>query len=50
MSNAEVEAKDDAACLQFGAVKGTQVYVDCRLRLRSERNSDDRARRLRNIL
>jgi hypothetical protein len=50
MSDTAVESKDDAACLSFGAQKGTQVYVDCRLRLRSERNSDDRARRFRNVL
>lgn len=50
MSDAEIEAKDDGACQSFGAVKGSAAYVECRLRLRSERGADDRARRLRNVL
>lgn len=50
MTDAEIEAKDDAVCLSFGAAKGTQVYVDCRLRLRSTRSSEDSGRRLRAAL
>lgn len=50
MSDDEIEAKDDSACQSFGAVRGSGAYVECRLRLRSERGADDRARRLRNVL
>jgi len=46
MSDAEIEAKDHGTCAQFGAVRGTQPYVDCRLRLRSDRNVSDAMRRL----
>jgi hypothetical protein len=46
MSDAEIEAKDHGVCTQFGAQRGTQVYVDCRLRLRSDRNISDAARRM----
>lgn len=46
MSDAEIEAKDHGVCSQFGAVRGTQPYVDCRLRLRSDRNVSDAMRRL----
>lgn len=45
MSDAEIEAKDDSVCSGFGAAKGTQIYVDCRLRLRSDRSAEDRMRR-----
>lgn len=45
MSDAEIEAKDDGICQGFGAAKGTQPYMDCRLRLRSDRSAEDRARR-----
>lgn len=45
MSDAEIEAKDDNICSSFGAAKGTQIYVDCRLRLRSDRSAEDRTRR-----
>lgn len=50
MSDAEVEAKDDGTCQSFGAAKGSQAYVDCRLRLRSDRSAEDRSRRLRAAL
>lgn len=50
LSEAEIEAKDDADCRRLGAAPGTQVYVDCRLRLRSTRSSEDSARRLRAAL
>lgn len=46
MSNEEVEKKDETTCQSFGAAKGTQAYVDCRLRLRSDRSAEDRSRRL----
>jgi len=45
MSSEEVEKKDDTTCLSFGAAKGSQSYVDCRLRLRSDRSAEDRLRR-----
>lgn len=45
MSDAEIEAKDDGVCRGFGAVKGSQAYIDCRLRLRSDRSAEDRIRR-----
>ncbi len=50
MSDAEIEAKDDAVCSELGAVKGTQVYVDCRLRLRSDRSNQDQSRRMRRTI
>lgn len=50
MSDAEVEAKDHGTCQSFGAAKGSQAYVDCRLRLRSDRSAEDRSRRLRAAL
>lgn len=46
MSDVEIEAKDHGVCTQFGAVRGTQPYVDCRLRLRSDRNLSDASRRM----
>lgn len=45
LSDSEVEAKDEATCANFGAVKGTQTYIDCRLRLRSDRSAEDSRRR-----
>lgn len=45
MSNEEIEKKDDTTCSSFGAPKGTQAYIDCRLRLRSDRSAEDRLRR-----
>ena len=45
MSDAEIEAKDNGVCQSLGAVRGTQSYVDCRLRLRSDRSAEDRLRR-----
>ncbi len=50
MTDAEIEAKDDGVCRSFGAVKGTQAYIDCRLRLRSTRSSEDSGRRLRSAI
>lgn len=46
MSDQEIEAKDHGVCTQFGAARGTQPYVDCRLRLRSDRNISDATRRM----
>lgn len=45
MSDAEIEAKDNGVCTSLGAVRGTQPYIDCRLRLRSDRSAEDRIRR-----
>ena len=45
LSDAEIAAKDEATCASFGAVKGTQPYIDCRLRLRSDRSAEDSRRR-----
>lgn len=45
MSDAEIEAKDNSICASLGAVRGSQAYVDCRLRLRSDRSAEDRWRR-----
>lgn len=45
MSDGEIEAKDNGVCQSFGAQRGTQAYVDCRLRLRSDRSAEDRLRR-----
>ena len=50
MSDQEIEAKDHGVCDSLGAKRGTQVYVDCRLRLRSDRSSSDSGRRLRAVL
>lgn len=50
LSDQEIEAKDDATCKGFGAQPGTQIYIDCRLRLRSTRSSEDGGRRLRAAL
>jgi hypothetical protein len=46
MNDQEVEAKDHTTCESFGAVRGSQPYLDCRLRLRSDRSSEDRSRRM----
>lgn len=48
MSDAEIEAKDHGICAGFGAQKGSQPYMDCRLRLRSDRSAEDRTRRWSN--
>ncbi len=45
MSDAEIVAKDEATCASFGAAKGSQPYIDCRLRLRSDRSAEDSRRR-----
>lgn len=45
MSDAEIEAKDHGVCTSLGAARGSQVYIDCRLRLRSDRNLSDSSRR-----
>jgi hypothetical protein len=45
MSDVEIEAKDHGVCTSLGAARGSQVYVDCRLRLRSDRNFSDSSRR-----
>jgi hypothetical protein len=45
MSDAEIEAKDEATCVGLGAVRGSQPYIACRLQLRSDRSAEDRARR-----
>lgn len=50
LSDLEIDAKDNATCRSFGAVPGSQPFIDCRLRLRSDRSSEDRARRLRAML
>lgn len=50
LNEAEVEAKDDGDCRRLGAAPGTSVYVDCRLRLRQNRSSEDSSRRLRRAL
>jgi hypothetical protein len=46
MTQEQVDAKDDATCKSLGAVPSTSVYVDCRLRLRTNRSSEDSLRRL----
>lgn len=40
MSDAEIEAKDDGTCRSLGAPPGTPIYIDCRLRLRSNRSAE----------
>jgi hypothetical protein len=45
LSDAEITAKDEAICTSLGAVRGTQSYIDCRLRLRSDRSAEDSRRR-----
>jgi hypothetical protein len=45
LSDEEISQKDDRSCTDLGAVKGTQVYIDCRLRLRSDRSVQDTMRR-----
>lgn len=45
LSNDEIEAKDHNICTSLGAVRGSQPYIDCRLRLRSDRSAEDRMRR-----
>lgn len=44
MSSQEMAAKDEGVCASFGAAPGTQGYVDCRLRLRSNRSAEMRAK------
>lgn len=44
MSQQEIEAKDDTTCRSFGAAPGSQVYVDCRLRLASNRSGEMRTK------
>lgn len=46
MSDADIDGKDHATCTQLGAARGTSVYVDCRLRLKQSRSSEDSARRI----
>lgn len=50
MSDEDIEAKDERTCTKLGAVKGTQVYIDCRLRLRSSRSQEDQSRRMRRTI
>lgn len=50
LSDEDIEAKDERTCAELGAVKGTQVYVDCRLRLRSNRSQEDQSRRMRRTI
>jgi hypothetical protein len=50
LSDEDIEAKDDRTCAELGAVKGTQVYIDCRLRLRSSRSQEDQSRRMRRTI
>jgi hypothetical protein len=45
MSPDQIEAKDLATCQSLGARPGTQSYIDCRLRLRSDRSYQDTMRR-----
>jgi hypothetical protein len=45
MSDRDIEVKGDGIFRSFGAVPGTQAYVDCRLRLHSDRSLQDTARR-----
>jgi hypothetical protein len=45
LSDAEIVAKDEAICTSLGAARGTQSYIDCRLRLRSDRSAEDSRRR-----
>lgn len=46
MSDQEIDGKDDLTCQGFGAARGTPAYVDCRLRLKQNRSSEDSTRRL----
>lgn len=46
MSDTEIEAKDDGTCRQLGTAPGTPLYVDCRLRLRSNRTAEDSAEQM----
>lgn len=48
MTQQEMEAKDDSICKSLGASSGTTVYVDCRLRLRTDRSTQDTLRRFGN--
>jgi hypothetical protein len=50
LSDQDIEAKDDSTCADLGAAKGSQVYVDCRLRLRSDRSQQDQSRRMRRTI
>jgi hypothetical protein len=42
---AEIEARDNAACVRLGAMPGTDIYIMCRLELRNERAIQDAADR-----
>lgn len=42
-SQQEIDAKDDDACKSLGASPGTPLYVDCRLRLRTDRSNQANA-------
>ena len=48
MTQQEMEAKDDGICKSLGASPRTTVYVDCRLRLRTDRSTQDTLRRFGN--
>lgn len=50
MSDQDIEAKDERTCAELGAAKGTQGYIDCRLRLRSNRSQEDQSRRMRRTI
>ena len=45
MSEDAINAKDEATCRTLGATPGTPTFIDCRLRLRSDRSNQDTARR-----
>lgn len=46
MTLEQLDAKDDSVCGSFGLRRGQPGYADCRLRLRSDRSTQDSARRI----